>query len=53
VNGKQLEMYDILCGLDGETVANLFLDWHGTCLLSDGFRGHLCDEGYLDDEEEQ
>lgn len=44
---KQQEMWDKLCELDGETVAGLFTDYHGTQLLSDGFREHLQEEGYL------
>ena len=45
---KQQEVWDKLCELSGETVAQLFTDYHGTQLLSDGFREHLQVEGYLD-----
>lgn len=40
--------------LNGETVANLFLDYFGDQLIDDGFVQHIADEGYselLDDEE--
>lgn len=49
---KQEQMWDVLAGLDGETVARLLTDWHGTQLLDDGFFGHLVDEGYIDETEE-
>ena len=47
---KQQEMWDKLCELDGETVARLLTDYHGTQLLSDGFREHLQEEGYLEED---
>ena len=46
---KQALMWDLLCSLDGETVARLLTDWHGMQLLDDGFYGFLIDEGYLDE----
>ena len=46
---RQKKMGDVLAGLDGETVARLFTDWHGTQLLDDGFFGLLVDEGYIDE----
>lgn len=49
---KQNEMWDTLCELDGETVARLFTDYHGTQLLDDGFRAHLQEEGYLEPDED-
>jgi hypothetical protein len=49
---KQEQMWDILCELDGETVARLFTDYHGTQLLDNGFREFLQDEGYLEEEPE-
>ena len=49
---RQEEMWDLLVELSGETVAQLMTDYHGTQLLDEGFRQHLIDEGYLDEEEE-
>lgn len=48
---KQNLMWELLCDLDGETVARLLTDWHGMQLLDDGFYGFLIDEGYLDEPE--
>lgn len=48
---RKQKMWDVLAGLNGETVARLFTDWHGTQLLDDGFFGHLVDEGYIDEPE--
>ncbi len=45
---KQNETWNKLCELSGETVASLFIDYHGTWLLSDGFWEYLQDEGYLE-----
>lgn len=53
MNEKQEKMWDVLAGLDGETVARLLTDWHGTQLLDDGFFDHLVDEGYIDEPEEE
>ena len=56
MNDMQLEMWDALCELSGEEVARLFTDYHGTCLLSEGFRTFLGEEGAMpeveDDEED-
>lgn len=55
MNDMQMEMWDALCELSGEEVARLFIDYHGTCLLSDGFRAFLGDEGVMpevDDEDD-
>lgn len=52
MNEKQEQMWDMLCELDGETVARLFTDYHGNQLLDDGFREFLQDEGYLELDEE-
>lgn len=43
----QRQIWEALCRLDGETVARLFTDFHGTHLLSEGFKEHLEEEGYL------
>lgn len=48
---KQDLIWELLCDLDGETVARLLTDWHGMQLLDDGFYGFLIDEGYLDEPE--
>lgn len=50
---RQEEMWDLLVELSGETVAQLMTDYHGTQLLDEGFRQHLIDEGYLEEEEEE
>lgn len=50
---KQQEMWDLLCGLDAEKAVGLLTDWHGLQLLDDGFYGHLIDEGYIDEPEEE
>jgi hypothetical protein len=39
-----------LCELTGEQVYILFTQYHGLQLLDDGFRKHLIDEGYMEDE---
>ena len=41
MNKNQEQIWDVLCEFDGETVARLFLDYHGTQLLDEGFREHL------------
>lgn len=57
MNDMQMEMWDVLCELSGESVARLFLDYHGECLLSGGFRAFLGEEGAMpdieDDEDEE
>lgn len=45
-------IWDSLCTLDGETVLRLLTDYHGTQLLSEGFKEFLIDEGFLDEDEE-
>ena len=47
----QNEIWDLLCELDGETVANLFTNFYGNCLLDERFREYLVDEGYLYEED--
>lgn len=51
---KQYRMWDALCGMEGETVAQLFTGYYGLQLLNDGFCEYLQDEGYMepDDEDE-
>ena len=43
----QSEIWDALCKLSGEEVANLFTDWHGLQLLDEGFKEFLEDEGVM------
>jgi len=43
---NQKAIWEVLCTLDGETVACLFTDWHGMQLLDDDFYEFLEDEGY-------
>ena len=52
MNKNQEQIWDALCELDGETVARLFLDYHGTQLFDEGFREHLQDEGVLEPDED-
>lgn len=52
MNDTQLEMWDALCELSGEDVARLFTDYHGTCLLNEGFRAFLGEEGVMPEVEE-
>lgn len=51
MNGMQREMYSRLAHLDGQTVANLFLEYHGEQLLSYGFREHMQEEGYIEEDD--
>ena len=44
------EIENILSELTGEQVCRLFTQYHGYQLLDDGFREHLIDEGYMEDE---
>ena len=46
------EIENILSELTGEQVCRLFTQYHGCQLLDDGFREHLIDEGYIEDEDE-
>lgn len=50
---KQEEMYDLLVGLEAETVTNLFTDYYGMQLLGNDFYQFLIDEGYIDEPEEE
>ena len=50
---KQTQMWDTLAELGGEEVLRVLTDWHGLQLLDDGFYGHLVDEGYIDEPEEE
>jgi hypothetical protein len=43
----QREIWDALCKLSGEEVANLMTDWHGLQLLDEGFKEFLEDEGVM------
>lgn len=47
------QIWDTLCELDGETVARLFTNYHGTQLLDDGFWEFLQDEGYIEPDEDE
>lgn len=49
----QNEIWDLLCELSGEEVANLFTNFYGNCLLDDRFREYLADEGYLPEIEDE
>lgn len=53
MNDMQMEMWDALCELSGEEVARLFTDYHGTCLLSEGFRTFLGEEGAMPEVEDE
>jgi hypothetical protein len=49
---KQKKMYDKLIDLDGPTILQLFLDYHGTQLLDDGFYEEMGLNGLIDEDEE-
>lgn len=44
MSDTQTEIYDALCKLSGEEVANLMTDYHGLQLLDKGFKEFLEDE---------
>ena len=44
-------LIDVLDGLDGAQVRQLFTDFHGCKLLTEGFAKHLVDEGVATEEE--
>lgn len=50
---QQTKMWDILAELDGEEVLRVLTDWHGLQILDSGFYGHLVDEGYIEEPEEE
>lgn len=50
---QQTKMWDILAELDGEEVLRVLTDWHGLRILDSGFYGHLVDEGYIEEPEEE
>lgn len=48
MNGIQGRNWDILCNLDGESVARLFTNFHGNQLLTREFAEFMIDEGCCD-----
>ena len=48
----QEKMWDALVAIDAESVARAFTDYHGNQLLDKGFYEFLCDEGYMEPDEE-
>ena len=42
----QIEIWDKLCELDGETVAELFTNYYGNQLLTEDFSEFIEEEGY-------
>lgn len=44
-------LIDVLDGLDGAQVRQLFTDYHGCKLLTEGFAKHLVEEGVATEEE--
>ena len=50
---KQEKLWEVLSELTGEQVLRLFIQWHGTQLLTDGFLSHVIAEGYMEEEEEE
>lgn len=50
---KETELFETLCQLTGEQATRLFIEWHGTQLLDDGFLSHVIDGGYMEEEEEE
>lgn len=49
---EQLKIYNALKDLGSEEMLDIILDYHGTQLLSNGFKEHLIDEGVLEAPEE-
>lgn len=47
---KQTKIWELLCTLTGEQVAQILTDWHGLQLLDDGFLSHLKSEGYMEED---
>lgn len=43
----QVEIWDALCNLDGETVAELFTNYYGNQLLTDDFCEFMEEEGAI------
>lgn len=50
-NEQQNKLIVVLERMSGEDVLHLFLDFHGTQLLCDGFAEHCIDEGKVDADE--
>ena len=44
-------LIDVLYGLDGAQVRQLFTDYHGCQLLTEGFAKHLGEEGVATEDE--
>ena len=44
-------LIDVLDGLDGAQVRQLFTDYHGCQLLTEGFAKHLVEEGVATEDE--
>lgn len=44
---NQIEIWNALCNLDGETVAGLFTNYYGNQLLTDDFREFMEEEGVI------
>lgn len=44
-------LIDVLDGLDGAKVRQLFTDYHGCQLLTEGFAKHLVEEGVATEED--
>lgn len=47
---EQERFYNRLCMLTGEQVADAFIDWHGTQLLTEDFMQNVCEEYFGEDE---
>ena len=52
MNDMQQEMFNALCKLSGEKVAQLFLDWLGLQVMDRDFREFLGNEGVMDELED-
>ncbi len=50
---KQMEVYNALAALDGETVINLITDYLGMQVIDEGFKRFVIDEGYMDEDEDE
>lgn len=50
MNRIQIYVYDQLCNMSGEDVANAFTNFYGNQLMDESFYKFLIDEGYISDE---
>ena len=49
----QERIYEALIECDSEEIVNYFIQYHGTQLLTDGFKEHLISEGVMEEDEDE